>query len=311
MCGRHHDIIDGDEQAYSVDRLTKMKADHEARSGQMDDKLAERGARHLLHQPVISVNQSGGITAHTINVSIGPPRRVKQSSFHRLVVDIENIAAARFMLQGSRVNGNVGMIFYNIRVVNSSPENITINEVILRYRSRDRQFSTQSHVLVTGTVWSPADKEDVDSIVMHLGLNNIIMMNWHNLRVVAGKHPLISPGGVMAGSAAFIFDFQDPAYLSTIRKLEIEITDYAGYKTRKSIPLNKQWVDQARRQTVSNRAFAIGGMERYSIYLNVTLSALDYQFGSCTIIGSTLPKQAVARLSQMTEMGHRTKPLSR
>src|SRR5216684_2244813 len=166
MCGRHHDIIDGDEQAYTVDRLLKIKADHEARSGHLDDKVAERGARLLVQQPVISVNQSGGITAHTINVSIGARRQAKPSSFHRLVVDIENIAAARFMLQGNSTNGNVGMLFYNIRVVNSSSENVTLNEAILRYRAGDRQFSTQSHVLVTGMVWSPAEKEDVDSIRM-------------------------------------------------------------------------------------------------------------------------------------------------
>ena len=187
MCGRHHDIIDGDAQGYTVDRLLKIKVDHEARSGHFDDKVAEHGARLLVQQPVISANQSGGITAHTINVSIGARRQAKPSSFHRLVVDIENIAAARFMLQGTSINRNVGMLFYNIRIVNSSPVNITINEAILRYRARDRQFSTQSYVLVTGTVWSPAEKEDVDLIIMHLGLNNIIMMNWHNLRVVAGQ----------------------------------------------------------------------------------------------------------------------------
>jgi hypothetical protein len=69
MCGRHHDVIDADEEAYTVDRLLKMKADHESRAAaSIDDDFAERAAHLLINQSVISLNQSGGIIAHTINL---------------------------------------------------------------------------------------------------------------------------------------------------------------------------------------------------------------------------------------------------
>jgi hypothetical protein len=69
MCGRHHDVIDADEEAYTVDRLLKMKADHESRAAaSVDDDFAERAAHLLINQSVMSLNQSGGIIAHTINL---------------------------------------------------------------------------------------------------------------------------------------------------------------------------------------------------------------------------------------------------
>ena len=68
LCGRHHDVINSDEEAYTVDRLLKMKADHEARAATIDDGFAGRAVQLLVNQPVVSVNQSGGITAHTVYV---------------------------------------------------------------------------------------------------------------------------------------------------------------------------------------------------------------------------------------------------
>jgi hypothetical protein len=71
MCGRHHDVIDDDEEAYTVDRLFKMKAEHESRAASIADDFAQQAAQLLIKKPVVSVNQLGGITAHTVYVN--PP----------------------------------------------------------------------------------------------------------------------------------------------------------------------------------------------------------------------------------------------
>lgn len=70
MCGRHADVIDDDEDSYRVERLQRIKADHEQRhSTGMSDSVTENGARLLfISQSVASANQSGGITAHTVNI---------------------------------------------------------------------------------------------------------------------------------------------------------------------------------------------------------------------------------------------------
>ena len=48
MCGRHHDVIDDDEEAYSVERLLKMKADHEGRATPIADELQTKRHASLL-----------------------------------------------------------------------------------------------------------------------------------------------------------------------------------------------------------------------------------------------------------------------
>lgn len=62
LCGKHHTVVDDDVEAYTVSRLTEMKAVHEALAATMTEDDAARGATLLL-----SVNQSGGIAAHSVH----------------------------------------------------------------------------------------------------------------------------------------------------------------------------------------------------------------------------------------------------
>ncbi|MGD0027298.1 MAG: HNH endonuclease signature motif containing protein [Xanthobacteraceae bacterium] len=64
LCPTHHTVVDDDEEAYTVERLIKMKADHEAKATPIDDAAATKVASSFLI--VSSVRQSGGITAHQI-----------------------------------------------------------------------------------------------------------------------------------------------------------------------------------------------------------------------------------------------------
>jgi hypothetical protein len=69
LCGNHHTVIDADHEAYTVERLRKMKRDHEAAAKPVDDLQAASGAILLLDQSVETHNQSGGIAAHTVNAN--------------------------------------------------------------------------------------------------------------------------------------------------------------------------------------------------------------------------------------------------
>lgn len=75
LCANHHTVIDDDPEAFTVERLVKMKADHEGRSASLATDEIDRGARLLLDQSVIAINQSGGITAHTVHqtINVHPP----------------------------------------------------------------------------------------------------------------------------------------------------------------------------------------------------------------------------------------------
>jgi hypothetical protein len=61
LCANHHKVIDDDIEAYTVDRLLKMKRHHEQTSVPISQDDINTGTLLLL-----SLNQSGGITAHSI-----------------------------------------------------------------------------------------------------------------------------------------------------------------------------------------------------------------------------------------------------
>ena len=74
LCPLHHDIVDADAEAYSVERLTKMKQEHESKTagaGDLTDTLAEELIRVsdftiTSGSVVVSTGQSGGQVAHMI-----------------------------------------------------------------------------------------------------------------------------------------------------------------------------------------------------------------------------------------------------
>src|SRR5260370_3812716 len=68
MCPTHHTVIDDDEEAYTVERLRKIKAAHEAQSAQIPDAEAAAVAEAFI-QSVTNIGQSGGLSAHTVNAS--------------------------------------------------------------------------------------------------------------------------------------------------------------------------------------------------------------------------------------------------
>jgi len=68
MCPTHHTVIDDDEEAYTVERLYKIKAEHEANSTVVPDEQAEKVAQ-TFQQTIINIGQSGGLSAHTVNAS--------------------------------------------------------------------------------------------------------------------------------------------------------------------------------------------------------------------------------------------------
>ena len=67
LCANHHKTIDDDPEAYTVERLLKLKEEHASRFAATSDEDAETGAKVLIHHLIASQRQSGGITAHTVN----------------------------------------------------------------------------------------------------------------------------------------------------------------------------------------------------------------------------------------------------
>jgi hypothetical protein len=66
LCPNHHTVVDNDEEAYTVDRLQRMKVVHEVMNQPLSETEAAHAAPLFIDNSVMSVGQSGGVTAGTV-----------------------------------------------------------------------------------------------------------------------------------------------------------------------------------------------------------------------------------------------------
>jgi hypothetical protein len=69
FCPTHHTVIDADVESYTVERLLKMKLDHEASVTPVQGEEAANGTLLLFDQSVRNENQQGGLSAHTVTAN--------------------------------------------------------------------------------------------------------------------------------------------------------------------------------------------------------------------------------------------------
>lgn len=128
MCGVHHKIIDDDEESYTVERLKRIKANHE--TAVTDESLsqgAEEAANKLLANfsagiiygstVVVSQHQMGGQTAHTIINNALPPRRLSNAVAQDLVNKLKNFPPRECQVLRVQGDGEVALLAKQIRDV--------------------------------------------------------------------------------------------------------------------------------------------------------------------------------------------------
>ncbi|MDN7901541.1 hypothetical protein [Burkholderia cepacia] len=97
LCPIHHDVIDDDPGSYTVERLIKIKADHEsshAPIAEPSDSVAQSlvvniNNNSITHGSIVyAPNQMGGQAAHSIT-NIGPqPRKISTAAANALVAEL-------------------------------------------------------------------------------------------------------------------------------------------------------------------------------------------------------------------------------
>jgi hypothetical protein len=98
LCPIHHDVVDSDVESYTVERLAKMKAEHEQKFQQGREPTDEIAAQFIANitantithgSIVFTQNQLGGQAAHTI-INVGPPpRRISDAAGVALVSELQ------------------------------------------------------------------------------------------------------------------------------------------------------------------------------------------------------------------------------
>jgi hypothetical protein len=69
LCPTHHTVIDADVESYTVERLLKMKRDHETSVTPVQGEEAANGTLLLFDQSVRNEKQQGGLSAHTVTAN--------------------------------------------------------------------------------------------------------------------------------------------------------------------------------------------------------------------------------------------------
>ena len=159
----------------------------------------------------------------------------------RLDIDVTQVVATQF-------RGHPCLLFYALRFVNTTDENVTLKEIVLRLKGRHDINST---ILVTGQVESPKGYRS-KSIVLQFGSppKNIFLSGWKNLRPVLGEYKTLSPGAVLTGSAGYVIDNVTMDEFRRLTTIEMVAVDFAGNETTKQIDIDPEWLKLANSSVV-------------------------------------------------------------
>jgi hypothetical protein len=94
MCPTHHDVIDDDPEAYTVERLIKIKQGHESKAAAvepLEDEAASAFIAGDVFDSVVTINQSGGQNASTIiNIAAVPAAPSSNESPEQILTRLQD-----------------------------------------------------------------------------------------------------------------------------------------------------------------------------------------------------------------------------
>lgn len=141
MCGTHHKVIDDDVESYTTGRLKEIKANHEG--AQRDDSLRSLGdeaagrllanlSAGLIYRStvIVSQNQMGGQTAHTIINNSPPPRRLSDAVTQNLVAALRRFPPRKCEVLRVQGDGEASALARQIRTT-LQEAGWTVGEVVL------------------------------------------------------------------------------------------------------------------------------------------------------------------------------------
>lgn len=162
---------------------------------------------------------------------------------------------------GAQCNGRPSFVFYTFQFVNSSDDNLTVKQILVRYHTASGERTVDSTVIDPGEVVTP--KGNVESIMIHSRSRgaNIMLMNWKNFRPVLGEFKTLSPGAVLSGSAVFVLDGITLQDLKQLKRFQVVAIDFSGNEVVKDIDVKPEWVAHADDLEVASRAFTAKGQE--------------------------------------------------
>lgn len=186
-----------------------------------------------------------------------PAKKDPQPISEHVRVDIEeaNVFVARFLYKENAHFNSFGVGFYVLNVINLSDKSITIKNVELQYELDGQAHKEEAYTLITGIVGSPHDGQERRAIILESHIQRVLI-GWNNIRSVISKLIPLVPGGVLNGSAYFVFPGTDLQKLFEIRNASFVVTDHAGRTSAHPIQLKDEWIRQGEGVFIRPRQFS-------------------------------------------------------
>lgn len=140
MCPTHHTVIDDDEEAYTVDRLRKIKAAHEFQSSPIPDAEAAAVAEQFI-QSVTNVGQSGGLSAYTVNAS---------------TITVQSAPSTSHLTRQRQIQA-VEHLWQVVRKLSNEFSSVVFVDTILTHQELDAYFKDGEHPRIADYVREYAD----------------------------------------------------------------------------------------------------------------------------------------------------------
>lgn len=185
----------------------------------------------------------------------------------KLEVSAEQMVMGRFRSAGEKTASKVALVMYQLHLINSSNEALTLREVKLRVTTQKGMQEIAPVTLTTGSVKAPKGQLE-DAAIMQAnnkdgGVSRMILIGWKNLSSILAEYRTLGEGAVLAGSAAFVLDMKDPAEVAQLKSLKLIAIDFSGNEIAIDITIDPKWLEQARKFELVNQSFYSDGEQGF------------------------------------------------
>jgi hypothetical protein len=166
---------------------------------------------------------------------------------------------AKLILKHNHFSGNFALVFANLSIVNISGEPQTIKNLILRYKFLGRTHESDSIIVITGSLYAPLGKKNVECLIIYQGDDQKIMMDWVPIRSRILQAPLLPAGGIINGSAMFQLAARD--HLNKLEQVQLIVYDYSGNEYFQDVQIPREWLETAHHSIIEPKDFVIENKE--------------------------------------------------
>jgi hypothetical protein len=163
------------------------------------------------------------------------------SSSKRIDLDFtsDNITLARILADKMSFDRHIGVIVYNMVLVNKSKDFTTVKDVLLNFDFDGKQQSEEALNVETGVVKNMNNNKESPSLKIKMKSDTFLyLQDWHNIREKIAEGTLLHPGEILEGSGFYLLPITDIHDLNRIKNLSISVLDYSGYQSNIPIELS-------------------------------------------------------------------------